>query len=123
MVLVAAGLIGLLAGLLLIAVSSEAEVAVPWALYLAGGLVAGLLLATVVSACLLLTLRPPSLPLVSGTTHELQTHPRRILQLGSGCNLRTFPRHSDTDPTLADHSGSQGCGIVSGSAWIRINLS
>jgi hypothetical protein len=87
MVLVAAGLVGLLAGLLLIAVSSEAEAAVPWALYLVGGLVAGLLLATVVSARLLLTLRPPSLPLVSGATHELQTHPRRIPQPGSGCNL------------------------------------
>jgi hypothetical protein len=93
MVLVAAGLVGLLAGLLIIAVSTEAEAAVPWALYLVGGLVAGLLLATVVSARLLLTLRPPSLPLVSCTTGELQTHPRRIPQLGSGCNLRTFHGH------------------------------
>jgi hypothetical protein len=88
--LVAAGLVGLLAGLLLIAVSTEAEAAVPWALYLAGGLVAGLLLATVVSARLLLTLRPPSFPRVSGTTEELQTHPRRIPQPGSGRNL-LFP--------------------------------
>ncbi len=83
MVLVAAGLVGLLIGLLLIAVSTEAEAAVPWALYLMGGLVAGLLLATVVSARLLLTLRPPSLSRVSGTTHELQTYPRRIPQPGS----------------------------------------
>jgi hypothetical protein len=91
--LVAAGLVGLLAGLLLIAVSSEAEAAVPWALYLAGGLVAGLLLATVVSARLLLTLRPPSLPRLSDTTEELQTRPRRIPQPGSGRNLRTFRGH------------------------------
>jgi hypothetical protein len=87
MVLVAAGFVGLLAGLLLIAVSIEAEAAVPWALYLVGGLGAGLLLATVVSARLLLTLRPPSLPLVSGTTEELQAHPRRMPQPGSGRTL------------------------------------
>jgi hypothetical protein len=91
MVLVAAGLVGLLAGLLLIAVSTEAEAAVPWALYLAGGLVAGLLLATVVSARLLLTLRPPSLPPVSGTTDELQTHPRENTAAGFWLQLTYFP--------------------------------
>jgi hypothetical protein len=85
--LLAAGLVGLLAGLLLIAVSTEAEAAVPWALYLVGGLVAGLLFATVVSARLLLTLRPPSLPRESSTTDALQTHPRRIPQLCSGRTL------------------------------------